>query len=181
MRCPLNQTKSNKKAYFFIISLSFLIIAFLFWLIYFQTGANHSRAWVSYLPFLNASLNFLTSILLILGFREIRRKNVETHVRFMLTAVLCSALFLLSYITYHYFQGDTKFLGEGLLRVVYFFILISHIILSIIQVPLILGTLYFAGTKQFKKHKKIAKITFPIWLYVSVTGVLIFLFLNFLN
>jgi putative membrane protein len=99
----------------------------------------------------------------------------------MLLATFTSALFLVSYIAYHHFHGDSKFLAQGWIRPVYFTILISHILLSVVQVPLILTTLYLAYSKNFVKHKKIAKITFPIWLYVSVTGVLIFIILKWFN
>jgi putative membrane protein len=99
----------------------------------------------------------------------------------MYAATITSALFLLGYISYHHFHGDTKFIATGAIRPLYFGVLISHILLSATQVPLILSTLYFALTQQFVKHKKTAKITFPIWLYVSVTGVIIFIFLKYFN
>ena len=99
----------------------------------------------------------------------------------MFSATFTSALFLVSYITYHHFHGDTKFVAVGTIRPIYFGILISHILLSAIQVPLILSTLYLALTRKFVKHKKIARITFPIWLYVSVTGVVIFIMLSQFN
>ena len=99
----------------------------------------------------------------------------------MLTAVGTSGLFLVSYIVYHYFQGDTKFTNPGAIKYFYFFILISHIFLSVINVPAVFITLYHAANKNFDKHKRFAKWTFPIWLYVSVTGVLVYLFLKFLN
>ena len=98
--------------------------------------------------------------------------------RFMVTAVVFSGLFLVSYLVYHNFQGDTPFTGTGLIRPVYFFILISHIILSVFALPLALITVFFAWKNNFKSHKKIARVTFPIWLYVSVTGVLVFAMLK---
>ena len=96
----------------------------------------------------------------------------------MLGAVVFSVLFLTSYIVYHHFHGDTPFPGQGFIRPVYFVILISHIGLSIIALPMVLTTLYYAGTRQFQTHRKIARYTLPIWLYVSVTGVAVFLFLK---
>jgi putative membrane protein len=99
----------------------------------------------------------------------------------MIPAVVCSALFLVSYVIYHSYQGDTKFLGTGWIRPTYFFILISHIILSVVVVPMILSTLFFSATRRFQAHRKIARWTYPIWLYVSITGVTVYLFLRWLN
>ncbi len=99
----------------------------------------------------------------------------------MLFALGSSAIFLVSYLTYHYFHGDTRFLGAGVVRIFYFSILISHIIFSIVQVPLILLTLWFAHNQNWIKHKQTAKITFPIWLFVSFSGILVFTFLKIYN
>ena len=171
----------DSKTYLGIGLLSAAVFAFLFWLIYFKETATASGDWVTYLPAVNASLNAITSILLVLGFQFIKNGQKEAHIKTMLAAVASSGLFLISYILYHHFHGDTKFLGEGSIRYVYFFILISHILLSMIQVPLIFTTLWFAFTKKYEKHKKFARWTFPIWLYVSVTGVLIYAFLKVFN
>jgi putative membrane protein len=95
----------------------------------------------------------------------------------MLSALTFSFLFLISYLTYHAFHGDTSFEGEGWLRTLYFFILISHILLSAVVLPLVLTTVYFAATGNFNQHPKIARVTLPLWLYVSVTGVLVYLML----
>ena len=173
---------SEKTAYGIIGFLSAAVIGFLFWLIYFKTGAEvNAQGWVSYLPATNAVFNTLTSIFLVTGYVAIKGNNIVFHKKLMLAATASSALFLVSYVTYHHFQGDTKFLATGMIRPIYFFILITHILLSIFQVPLILATLYLAFTKKFEKHKKVAKVTFPIWLYVSITGVLIFIILKFFN
>ncbi len=173
---------SEKKIYTIIGLLSTIIIAFLFWLIYFKEGSGVvGQSWVSYLPAVNAFLNTITSIFLVTGYVLIKNNKKDLHRNAMLLATMTSALFLISYVTYHHYQGDTKFIGTGWIRPVYFAILISHILLSIVQVPLILATLYLAATKKFTKHKKVAKITFPIWLYVSVTGVLIFVILKSFN
>jgi putative membrane protein len=99
----------------------------------------------------------------------------------MVSALVLSALFLISYLTYHHFQGDTRFLATGLIRPIYFFILISHIILSVAVLPMVLITVFHALRGRFSNHKKIARYTFPVWLYVSVTGVLVFLMLNVFN
>ena len=172
----------EKKVFGLILIVSSLIIAFLFWLIYFNTGANYDAGgWVTQLPLANALLNSLTAIFLVAGYVAIKKNLVIPHKGLMILATLTSAFFLISYITYHHFHGDTKFLGEGAIRPVYFFILITHIILSIVQVPLILITLYLAFMKKYVRHRTFARITFPIWLYVSITGVLIFLILKNFN
>ncbi len=160
-----------------ILALSVAIAAFLVWLIYFK-GKVAAPEWIGYLPAANALFNSLSAVCLVFGYINIRRGHRLTHMRFMLTATVFSALFLVSYITYHYFHGDTKFPGHGWIRPVYFFILISHIGLSVIALPLILGTLWYALRTQFRFHRAIARWTFPIWLYVSVTGVVVFVFLR---
>ena len=176
-------SSSDKKVFGVIGILSLTILAFLTWLIYFKPGADLSGelSWVNSLPALNAFLNSLTSIFLVVGLTFIKKNKINWHKRAMFAATGTSALFLVSYITYHHFHGDTKFLSTGLIRPIYFGILISHILLSAIQVPLILSTLYLALTKNFAKHKKFARVTFPIWLYVSITGILIFILLKFFN
>jgi putative membrane protein len=160
-----------------ILTLSAAIATFLIWLIYFK-GRVVGPEWIAELPALNAFLNSLSAICLIFGYINIRRRNRVVHMRFMLSASGFSALFLVSYITYHYFHGDTKFPAHGWIRPVYFVILVSHISLSMVALPLILATLWWALRSQFRFHKKIARWTFPIWLYVSVTGVIVFFVLK---
>ena len=160
-----------------IVVLSVAIAGFLFWLIYFK-GKIAAPEWVGYLPSANAAFNSLSALCLILGYINIRRRNRVVHMRFMLSATVFSALFLLSYITYHYFHGDTKFPGQGWIRPVYFFILITHISLSVIALPLILATLWYSLRNHFRFHRKVARWTFPIWLYVSVTGVVVYFVLK---
>jgi len=160
-----------------IIALSAAVSAFLVWLIYFKSRVNEP-AWVSALPACNAVFNSLSAICLVCGYVQIRRGNRLTHMRFMLSATIFSTLFLTSYITYHFFHGDTRFPAHGWIRPVYFFVLISHIALSTIALPLILATLWYALRTHFRIHRRVARWTFPIWLYVSVTGVLVFLLLR---
>ena len=160
-----------------ILFLSAFIASFLIWLIYFK-GRIQAPAWVAYLPSANALFNSLSAVCLIFGYINIRKRNRVVHMRFMITATVFSALFLLSYITYHYFHGDTKFPGQGWIRPVYFFILISHISLSMVALPLILTTLWYATRNQFRFHRAVARWTFPIWLYVSVTGVIVYFVLR---
>jgi putative membrane protein len=172
---------SEKKAYQVIVSVSIAIFIFLTWLIYFKARSETNLVFMNCLPYCNAFFNSLTSVLLINGLIQIKKNRIDLHKKLMLLATVSSAFFLVSYIVYHNFHGDTKFVATGTIRGIYFFILISHIILSAIQVPLILSTLYLAFTGKTIKHKKVARITFPIWLYVSITGVLIFVFLNWFN
>jgi len=178
----MNISSDEKKVFGFILLVSSLIIAFLFWLIYFKGNtANSYVEWVSFLPALNAFLNTLTATFLVTGHALIKKNRIDAHKKFMLMATVTSAFFLMSYITYHHFHGDSKFLGTGIVRPIYFFILISHILLSVVQVPLILITLYLGLMRKFQKHRKFARVTFPIWLYVSISGVMIFVFLNWFN
>ncbi len=178
---PLSSTapapELSRKPLAIIAALSVTIAAFLFWLIYFK-GRAEAPQWIALLPAANASFNALSAICLMLGYVNIRRGNRLAHMRLMVSATAFSALFLVSYITYHYFHGDTKFPGHGWIRPAYFFILISHIGLSMIALPLILATLWFAVRRQFRFHRRVAPWTLPIWLYVSVTGVLVYLILR---
>lgn len=174
-------TSSDKKAYIAIGALSTIVLVFLVWLIYWKEAPAEHAHWATWLPALNSLLNATTTLLLILGFKAIRARNVKKHIKLMISATGTSGLFLISYILYHHFQGDTKFLATGAVRPIYFFILISHIVLSIPLVPMVFATLYHAAKDNKEKHKKIARKTFPIWLYVSVTGVLIYVFLKIFN
>jgi uncharacterized membrane protein YozB (DUF420 family) len=126
------------------------------------------------LPAVNAALNATSAVLLASGYRYIRRRRIVAHQRCMIAACVTSTLFLLSYLIYHYNIGSMPFRGQGWVRPVYFTILISHTILAAAIVPLVLVTLYRAWKANFAKHARIAKWTLPIWLYVSVTGVVIY-------
>jgi uncharacterized membrane protein YozB (DUF420 family) len=129
------------------------------------------------LPAVNASLNALAAALLLLGYREIRRGRMEQHRAFMIAACVASTLFLGSYVIYHAHAGSRPFAGQGAVRVVYFLILISHVILAAAIVPLALITLVRALRARFDRHRAIARWTLPIWLYVSVTGVVVYFML----
>lgn len=129
------------------------------------------------LPFLNAVLNGASAVLIVIGRGFIRRKRVAAHRAIMIAAVLTSAAFLVSYLTYHAMAGVVRFQGQGWSRPVYFSILISHTILAAVIVPLVLVTLVRGLRGSFDRHRAIARWTFPIWLYVSVTGVIIYLML----
>ena len=132
---------------------------------------------ISYLPHLNACLNGTSAILLLLGYRFIKAHNVVAHRACQIGALIVSLLFLTSYLTYHYHHGTTRFQGTGLARPVYFTILTSHTILAIVIVPLVALTFYRAFRGDFLRHRRIARITLPLWLYVSITGVIVYLML----
>lgn len=136
---------------------------------------------LSFLPSLNAGLNATSALLIILGYLFIRQGAWTGHALCMCSALVTSALFLISYLTYHFFHGATPFPGHGWIRPVYFTILISHTILAVAIVPLTLVTLTRALRSQFDRHVKIARLTFPIWLYVSITGVVIYWMLYHLH
>lgn len=129
------------------------------------------------LPTLNALLNTLSAALLVTGYGLIRRGNREAHKRVMLMALTTSALFLASYLVYHYNVGSVKFQKQGAIRTVYFAILISHTVLAAAVAPMAIVTVWRALKGNFGKHRTLAKITLPLWLYVSVTGVVVYLML----
>jgi putative membrane protein len=178
VQIPFLRSASNGRAVGFILLLSGTVVAFLFWLIYFKPAHGYSSRFIGALPAVNATLNGLSSVFLVSGFLAVRRHSYALHVRLMLSALVSSALFFVSYVTYHHFHGDTKFAGAGVVRPVYFVILISHIVLSAVAVPLILTSFYLALAGRLTTHKRVSRITFPIWLYVSVTGVVIFAMLK---
>jgi putative membrane protein len=160
-----------------VAAISAGILGFLLWLVYGRAEtAGHGET--SILPALNATANFVCTLLLVAGYREIRAGNRQRHMVCMLAAVGCSALFLAGYVTHHYTAGDTPFTGQGIVRPIYFAILISHVVVTAVALPMILYTLARAATGRFVEHRRIARRTLPLWLYVSVTGVLIFVFLR---
>jgi putative membrane protein len=129
---------------------------------------------VSQLPAVNAALNSLSAILLVGGYLFIKSRNIKAHKACMLSAFASSMLFLVSYLVYHYQVGSVPFKGEGGIRLVYFTILLTHTLLATTVVPLALVTLFRAFKERFDAHRRIARWTFPIWLYVSVTGVIVY-------
>jgi uncharacterized membrane protein YozB (DUF420 family) len=129
------------------------------------------------LPLFNAALNSLSAAFLIAGYFFIKRKNVSAHKACMLSAFASSILFLISYLVYHYQVGSVPFRAQGWIRALYFTILISHIVLAAAIVPLVLITLTRALKENFDRHKRIARWTLPLWLYVSLTGVLVYVML----
>jgi uncharacterized membrane protein YozB (DUF420 family) len=131
----------------------------------------------SILPHINALLNATSGLLLLAGFYFIMRRRITAHLRAMTSALIVSCIFLVSYLVYHFNHGSTRFTGQGYIRPVYFFILLTHTILAVIIVPLILVTLWRAWRGDFIRHRRIARWTFPLWLYVSATGVVVYLML----
>ena len=132
---------------------------------------------ISDLPTLNAILNSISAILLTIGFVFIKQKNREAHRRCMIGAFTTSTLFLISYLVYHYNVGSVKFQGQGAVRTVYFAILLTHTVLAVVIVPLIIAAVVQAIRGKFESHKKITRWAWPLWMYVSVTGVVIYLLL----
>lgn len=134
--------------------------------------------WVYSLPALNATLNGLCSILLMLSIYFIKRKQIAIHKKLNITCFALSCMFLISYITYHYLCEETRFPADHPLKYVYYFILASHIILSAIVLPMVLLSFYYGLTNQIAKHRKITRWSFPVWLYVTITGVVVYLMIS---
>jgi uncharacterized membrane protein YozB (DUF420 family) len=129
------------------------------------------------LPAVNATLNALAAVFLVLGLRAIKKGERERHKKLMLGALASSAVFLACYLVYHALHGSTPFQREGAVRYVYFFILITHVVLAVVNLPLIIMTVWRAWKEEFGRHRKIAKLTWAMWMYVSVTGVVVYLML----
>jgi putative membrane protein len=175
MESNIIEKKYNK----WIITLSVLIpvaVAVLFKIKLKDLGFNVAP--LPILPPIYATINGVTAVLLVSAVLAIKKGKRQLHEKLMKTAIACSLVFLLLYIAYHMTTDSTKFGGEGVLKYVYYFILLSHILLSIAVIPLVLITYVRALANKFDKHKKIAKITFPIWLYVAVTGVVVYLMIS---
>jgi putative membrane protein len=169
---------AERRPLVWILPVSAAIAGFLIWLIYLKGARAAAPSWVAMLPAANAFFNACSATALAGGYISIKRGKREVHTRFMLSAVAFSALFLASYVVYHSFHGDTRFPGHGIVRPIYFSILISHIVLSVVALPMILSTLYYAATGRFRSHRRIARFTLPVWFYVSVTGVVVFAMLR---
>ncbi|MFB9108846.1 DUF420 domain-containing protein [Flavobacterium gyeonganense] len=169
----------EKKYNKFIIAVSIVIpvvVAILFGVKLKDFGYNVEP--LSFLPPIYATINGITAVVLVLAVIAIKKGNQKTHERLMTTAIGLSVAFLVMYVAYHMTADSTKFGGEGIVKLIYFFILITHILLSIAIIPLVLITYVRALAKRFDKHRKIAKITFPLWLYVAVTGVIVYLMIS---
>ena len=183
--------KNDKKAKLFIYTVSFVVFGAVVFLSKYKLKVDlgfdvHAFAKI------NAVINSLVAVLLLAGLFTVKQKNYELHKKIMLSAILLSVLFLLSYIAHHLLAGDTKYgdlnhdgilsidekMLAGNLRMIYYFILITHIPLAAIILPFILFTAYRALTGEYDKHKKLVRITWPVWFYVAVSGVIVYLMIN---
>ncbi len=160
-----------------ILAISAAATLFLFWLIYIHPAAAASTRF-AFLPALNALLNGLSATALLIGYTFIRARRVQAHRAAMMTAFAFSTIFLVSYILHHYLHGDVFYPHHAPWRSVYLPLLASHIILAVVALPLVLVTFFFSLSGRIPQHRKVARWTFPLWLYVSVTGVLTYVMLR---
>ena len=161
-----------------ILAISAAATAFLFWLIYLHPAADAASLRLAFLPVLNAALNGLSAIALLIGYTFIRARRIPAHRAAMLTAFAFSTLFLVSYILHHALHGDVRYPVHAALRSVYLPLLASHIVLAVVALPLVLVTFFFALSGRIAQHRKVARWTFPLWLYVSLTGVITYAMLR---
>lgn len=157
-----------------ILLISAAATAFLFWLIYFHPALDVTGKELTFLPALNAVLNGFAATALVAGYVFVRSHRVKAHRRAMITAFAFSTLFLVSYIGNYALHGESHYPGHGLIRVVYLAILVSHVLLSMVALPLVLITFFLSLSGRIPIHRRVARWTFPIWLYVSVTGVIVY-------
>jgi putative membrane protein len=176
----MDNTQTNQRAVLgSIFVVSAVAVSFLLWLLYLHHAPAQFAGRFVFLPALNAVLNGLSAIALCTGLYFIKKRNRKSHRASMLLAFGFSSLFLVSYIVNHALHGDTRFpTGHATTRAIYLSILASHITLSVVALPLVLITFFFSLSGRFSQHKRIARYTFPIWLYVSVTGVVVFALLQ---
>jgi putative membrane protein len=160
-----------------IVGISILVPVLVVILMYLPERYNFIGVEIGSFPFFHAVLNFCTALLLMAGYFSMQIDNLKWHRNLMITAFALSAVFLVSYVISKISNDPVPYGGEGFMRSIYFFILITHILLSAIIVPLVLFTMYRGLTGEVEKHRKIARYTFPIWMYVAVTGVLVYIFM----
>jgi putative membrane protein len=168
---------STRPAIAAIVVISAVATLFLFWLIYVHPAAASSTQY-AFLPALNAVLNGLSATALLIGYTFIRAHRIKGHRAAMITAFVFSTLFLISYIAHHALHGDVLYPPHAPFRSIYIPLLVSHIILAIVALPLVLVTFFFSLSGRIRQHRKVARWTFPLWLYVSVTGVVTFVMLR---
>lgn len=173
----MSRTKIDRIALPVIVGLSVLVPALVLVLMFLPERYDIVETQVGTFPFFHAVLNFTTAVLLMVGFYFMKKENYIAHRNVMITAFVLSAIFLVSYVISKASNDPVPYGGEGILRSIYFFVLITHIILSGIIVPLVLFTMYRGLTGEYKKHARIARWTFPVWMYVAVTGVMVYLFM----
>jgi len=172
-----NRQQGTRAAVATILAISAAATLFLFWLIYVHPAAASSSQY-AFLPALNALLNGLSATALLIGYTFIKSRRIAAHRAAMMTAFGFSTLFLVSYIAHHALHGDVRYPIHAALRSVYLPLLASHIILAIVALPLVLVTFFFSLSGRIPQHRKIARWTFPLWLYVSVTGVVTYVMLR---
>jgi putative membrane protein len=168
---------STRPAVAAILVISAAATLFLFWLIYIHPAAATSAQY-AFLPALNAVLNGLSATALLIGYTFIRAHRIKAHRASMMTAFAFSTLFLVSYIAHHALHGDVRYPAHAALRSVYLPLLASHIVLAVLALPLVLVTFFFSLSGRIPQHRKVARWTFPLWLYVSVTGVITYIMLR---
>jgi putative membrane protein len=164
------QSNTTRPAIAAILAISVAATVFLFWLIYIHPAAA-SNSQYAFLPALNALLNGLSAVALLIGYSFIKARRIAAHRAAMITAFGFSTLFLVSYILHHALHGDVRYPAHADFRSIYLALLASHIILAIVALPLILVTFFFSLSGRIPQHRKVARWTFPLWLYVSITGV----------
>jgi putative membrane protein len=169
---------SAKRAVCVILAASALALALLVVVVFGHGRAQAPPPWIASLPAVNAALNATSAVFLVLAYGAVRRRDFATHARRMLGALAASTLFLVSYIVYHSVHGDSKFGGQGAVRPAYFFVLVTHVVLSAAVLPLIFSSFFLSLSGRLASHKKVSRYTLPIWLYVSVTGVLVYALLR---
>lgn len=171
------QTEKKYSVWIWILSIAIpVVVAILFSVNLHDLGYDVKP--LSFLPPIYATINGLTAILLFLAVMAIKKGNQALHERFIKICIACSVAFLAMYVAYHMTSVETKFGGEGAVRYIYFFILITHILLSIIIIPFVLVTFVRGISGSYQRHKKLARITYPMWLYVAVTGVIVYLMIS---
>ena len=172
-------SKTDKKYNKWIVVLSIvipLVVALLFGVNLRDLGFDVKP--LTFLPPIYATINGFTALILMIAFWAIKNKRIVLHENLMTTAIGCSVAFLVMYVAYHMTSDSTKFGGEGFIKYIYYFVLITHILLSVFIIPFVLITYVRAITNNFERHKKIAKITFPMWLYVAITGVIVYIMIS---
>ena len=177
MANDLNEVELKYRKWIIILSIAIpLVVAILFGIKLKDFGIDVEP--LTFLPPIYATINGFTAILLIAGVIAIKNGKRVLHENIMKSAIACSVLFLGMYVAYHMTADSTKFGGEGTIKYIYYFILLTHIVLSVVVIPFVLITYVRALAKRFDKHKKLARITFPLWLYVAITGVIVYLMIS---
>jgi putative membrane protein len=178
MTTAVSPRASTRPAIAAILAISAAASLFLFWLIYIHPAADSGNVRFGFLPALDAVFNGLSATALLIGFTFIRRRRIAAHRASMITAFVFSTLFLVGYIAHHALHGDVRYPIHAACRSVYLPLLASHIILAVVALPMVLVTFFFSLSGRFPQHRKIARFTFPLWLYVSITGVVTYAMLR---